>query len=226
MDSIRAQIANGGCVTNVTRYIRRRTNTPAMHKRSSVLAAAAVLLALLTIAATPSGMAPLPPQYLHDGTFHSPDGWFEIHVPKRYEWFEMRAFDGTADPRWPDAVNQTVGWLARDPKTFDDLVVLEMYTPGADVIGEAYARSFEERTRAAVKPEVMSGYAAEVLTIGGERSLHYRYRLEGKTRPPLYRFGYIIGMEHKVALSTSDAKPAEPKRLLQSAISVRWLKES
>jgi hypothetical protein len=226
MGSIPAQIASAGCVTNITHCIRSRPNTPAMHKNSVVLAAAAVLLALLTIAATPNGMAPLPAQYLHDGTFHSPDGWFEIHVPMRYEWFEMRAFDGKADPRWPDALNQTVAWLTRDPKTFDDLVVMESYTPGADVIGEAYARAFEERTREAVKPEVMSDYSAELLTIGGERSLHYRYKLTGKTRPPIYRFGYVIGMVTKVTLSTSDAKPTEPKRLIQSAISVRWLKES
>jgi hypothetical protein len=33
-------------------------------------------------------------------------------------------------------------------------------------------------------------------------------------------------MVTKVMLSTSDAKPTEPKRLIQSAISVRWLKES
>jgi hypothetical protein len=197
-----------------------------MHKNSFVPAAAAVLLGLLTIAATPRGMAPLPAQYLHEGTFHSPDGWFEIHVPVHYEWFEMRAFDGNADPRWPDAVNRTVAWLTRDPKTFDDLVVMEVYTPGADVIDDAYATAFEERTREAVKPEVMSEFSAEVIMIGGERSLHYRYKVTSKTRPPIYRFGYAIGMVTKVMLATSDAKPTEPKRLIQSAISVRWLKES
>jgi hypothetical protein len=197
-----------------------------MYKNSFVVAAATVLLGLLTIAATPSGMTPLPAQYLHDGTFHSPDGWFEIHVPMTWEWFEMRAFDGKADPRWPDALNQTVGWLTRDPKTFDDLVVLETYTPGADVITGAYAKDFEVRTREAVKPETMSEFSSELLTISGERSLHYRYRLEGKNQPLRYRFGYVIGMEHKVMLSTSDANPAEPKRLRQSVISIRWLKES
>lgn len=213
-------------VTNITRFIRRTANTPAMHNNRVVVAVAAVFLGFLTIAATPAGMAPLPPQYLHDGTFHSPDGWFEIHVPMRYEWFEMRAFDGAADPRWPDAVNQTVGWLTRDPKTFDDLVLLETYEPGGNVINGAYGKDFEMRTRATVKPETMSEFSSEVLTISGEKSLHYRYRLEGKTRPPLYRFGYVVGMEHKVMLSTSDANSTEPKRLTQSVISIRWLKES
>jgi hypothetical protein len=197
-----------------------------MHKKLFALAAVAVVLALLTIAATPNGMAPLPPQYLHDGTFHSPDGWFEIHVPMHYVWFEMRAFDGKADPRWPDALHHTVGWLSRDPKTFDDLVLLESYTPGANVIDEAFTSAFEANTREGVKPETMSEFSAELLTISGERSLHYRYRLSGKTRPPMYRFGYIIGMEHKVMLSTSEKTPEEPKRLRQSVISVRWLKES
>jgi hypothetical protein len=197
-----------------------------MHQKRFVLAAAAVLLGLLTIAATPSGMASLPAQYLHDGTFHSPDGWFEIHVPMRYEWFEMRAFDGKADPRWPDAVNNTVVWLTRDPKTFDDLVVMESYTPGADVITGGYAKDFEVRTREAVKPETMSEFSSELLTISGEQSLHYRYKLTGSTRPPIYRFGYVVGMEHKVLPSTSDANSTEPKRLIQSVISIRWLKES
>jgi hypothetical protein len=197
-----------------------------MHKNSAVAAVAAVFLALLTIAATPAGMTPLPSQYLQNGTFHSPDGWFEIHVPMRYEWFEMRAFDGKADPRWPDALNQSVGWLTRDPKTFDDLVLLEAYEPGGDVINGAYAKDFETRTRNAVKPETMSEFSSELLTISGERSLHYRYRLDGKTRPALYRFGYVVGMEHKVILSTSDANSVEPKRLRQSVISLRWLKES
>ena len=194
-----------------------------MHKKHFLVACAIGIVSLLGLGSTPSGMAPLPSKYLHEGTFHSPDGWFEIHVPITYEWFEMRAFDEKADPRWPDAVNQTVGWLARDPKTFDDLVVLETYEPGAHVIAEAFARSFEVRTRKAVEPETMSEYSSELLTISGERSLHYRYRLVGKTRKPLYRFGYVTGMEHKLMLSTSDDKLVEPRRLRQSVISLRWL---
>jgi hypothetical protein len=86
-------------------------------------------------------MTPLPPQYVRDGTFHSPDGWFEIHVPMQYEWFEMRSFDGDADPRWP-AAHQSVAWLSRDLKTFEDLVLVESYSPGADVIGEGFAKNF------------------------------------------------------------------------------------
>ena len=82
------------------------------------------------------------------------------------------------------------------------------------------------RTREAVKPEAMSEYSSKLLTISGERSLYYQYKLVKKNRPPMYRFGYVIGMEHKVMLSTSEAKPGEPKRLRQSVISLRWLKES
>ncbi|MEA2240141.1 MAG: hypothetical protein QOC81_4865 [Thermoanaerobaculia bacterium] len=196
-----------------------------MHKNRFVLGVAIVLVALLGFGSTPSGMAPLPPQYLHNGTFRSPDGWFEIHVPMNWEWFEMRAFDENADPRWPDAVNQTVGWLARDPKTFDDLVVLETYEPGGNVITEGFASAFEARTRKAVAPEIMSEYSSELLTISGEQSLHYRYRLVKKTGKAIYRFGYVTGMEHKLMLSTSDDKPEEPKRLRQSVISIGWLKE-
>ena len=195
-----------------------------MHKNSSVLAGAIVLVALLGLGSTPAGMAPLPAQYLRGGTFHSPDGWFEIHVPITWEWFEMRAFDGKADPRWPDAVNQTVAWLARDPKTFDDLVLLETYTPGGAIITEGFAGNFETQTRKAVAPETISEYSSELLTISGERSLHYRYRLGGTGRLR-YRFGYVTGMEHKLILSTSDDKPVEPKRLRQTVVSIGWLKE-
>jgi hypothetical protein len=145
-------------------------------------------------------------------------------VPANWEWFEMRAFDGSADPRWPDAINQTVAWLARDPKTFDDLVVMESYRPGGDIITESFASSFESITRKAVEPETMSDYSSELLTISGERSLHYRYKLLRKNRSPLYRFGYITGMEHKLTLSTSDDKPEEPKRLRQIVVSIGWLK--
>ena len=196
-----------------------------MQKKRAILAAEIALVALLALGSTPTGMAPLPAQYLHAGTFHSPDGWFVIHVPMTWEWFEMRAFDGKADPRWPDAVNQTVAWLARDPKTFDDLVVMESYRPGGDVIMEGFARNFEGETRKAVEPETVSDYRSELLMISGERSLHYRYKLVRKNRPPLYRFGYITGMEQKLTLSTSDDKPEEPKRLWQIVVSLRWLKE-
>lgn len=195
-----------------------------MQKNRAVLATAIALVALLALGSTPKGMAPLPAQYLHAGTFHSPDGWFEIHVPITWEWFEMRAFDDKADPRWPDAINDTIGWLARDPKTFDDVVVMESYRPGGDIITENFARAFESSTRKAVEPETMSDYSSELLTISGERSLHYRYKLVGKNRPPLYRFGYITGMEHKLTLSTSDDKPEEPKRLRQVVVSLSWLK--
>ncbi len=196
-----------------------------MQKKRVVLATAIALVALLALGSTPAGTAPLPAQYLRGGTFHSPDGWFEIHVPMNWEWFEMRDFDGNADPRWPDAINHTVGWLARDPKTFDDLVVMESYRPGGAIITETLARSFENSTRKAVEPETMSDYSSELLTISGERSLHYRYKLVRKNRPPLYRFGYITGMEHKLTLSTSDDKPEEPKRLWQIVGSLGWLKE-
>lgn len=211
-------------VTNITPLAQHRPDTLAMQRHPFLLGSTIILLALLALGATPTGMAPLPAQYLHDGTFQSPDGWFAIHVPLTFEWFEMRAFDEKADPRWPDAINQTVGWLARDPKTFDDLVVLETYEPGGNVITAGFARSFEARTRKAVEPETMSEYRAELLTISGEQSLHFRYRLVGKTHKPLYRFGYVTGMQHKLMLSTSDERPEEPKRLRQSVVSIRWLK--
>jgi hypothetical protein len=198
-----------------------------MHKKRIAPAAATVLLALLTFASTPNGMTPLSPRYVREGTFHSPDDWFEIHVPMSYEWFEMTKFDGDADPRWPDA-QHSVAWLSRDPKTFEDLVLMESYSPGANVIDEAFANRWEEHTRKAVQPDLMSDYSSKVLTISGEQSLYYQYKLVEKNHTPRfpYRFGYVIGMEHRVMLSTSDTTPGEPKRLRHSVISLRWLKGS
>jgi hypothetical protein len=188
-------------------------------------AAAVGVLALLALAATPKGMAPLSARYLSGRTFHSPDGWFQIDVPAGWEWFEMRAFDGAADPRWPDAVNQTVAWMVRDPKTFDDLVVIERYTPGGDVILKPYARSFEEQTRKVVEPDTATEFTTELVTLAGERSLHYRYKLVRKNgAPALYRFGYVSGMEHKVTLSTSDKLSVEPPWFTAAVHSLRWLK--
>ena len=194
-----------------------------MQTRRFVLTGAIALVALLGLAATPGGMAPLPAAYLHGGTFHSPDKWFQIDLPANWEWFEMRAFDGKADPRWPDAINQFVAWMAREPKTLDDVVVMETYVPGGDVITKVYAMDFESRTRKAVEPEVMSEFSSELIMLAGERSMHYRYKVTGKSGPPLYRFGYATGMEHKLFVSTSDKKPEEPAFLRRAALSVRWL---
>lgn len=194
-----------------------------MKKRHFVLTGAIALLALLSLATTPGGMAPLPARYLHGGTFHSPDKWFQIDLPPNWEWFEMRAFDGKADPRWPDAINQAVAWMARDPKTLDDVVVMETYIPVGPIITRAYALDFERRTRKAVEPDVMTEFSSELIMLAGERSLHYRYKLTRKNGPPLYRFGYATGMEHKLFVSTSDKKIEEPAFLRRAALSVRWL---
>jgi len=213
-----------GLVIDITRPAQRVSDTPGILRRHILFAGFLTLAALLALGATPSGMAPVPAQYLHGLTFHSPDDWFQVDVPAGWEWFEMRAFDGQADPRWPDAVNQSVAWWARHPKTLDDVVVLETYTPGGDVIIGAYAKDFETRTRKAVEPDTMVEFSTETLVISGERSLRYRYKVVRKSKPPLYRFGYVTGMEHKVIISTSDEKPVEPKRLTQAAHSLRWLK--
>src|SRR5437763_16841301 len=104
-----------------------------MQKRAVIL-----LVALLSLASTPRGMTPLPAQSLRGSTFHAPDGWYTIEGPAGWEWFEMRAFDGDADPRWPDAVRQTVAWMAQHPKTFDNVVVMETYGPADNEIDEGF----------------------------------------------------------------------------------------
>src|SRR5258708_35917447 len=96
----------------------------------------------------------------------------------------MRDFDGKADPRWPDAINHTVGWLARDPKTFNDLVVMESYRPGGASITETLGRSFEGSTRKAVEPETKVDVSPERLTLSRARAVHHPYRPRRKNRPP------------------------------------------
>ncbi len=195
-----------------------------MQTKRLVSASVIALMALLALASTPKGMAPLPVRYLSGRTFHSPDGWFQVEVPAGWEWFEMRAFDGQADPRWPDAVNQTVAWMAQDPKTFDNVVVMETYRPGGDVITGAFVRDFETQTHKAVEPDTMAELSTSLVTISGEKSFRYRYKLVRKTGTPLYRFGYVTGMDHKVYVSTSDKSPNEPQWFTQTALSLHWVK--
>jgi hypothetical protein len=101
---------------------------------------------------------------------------------------------------------------------------METYTPGGDVIMGDYAKDFERLTRRAVAPDTMAEFSIEPVMISGERSLRFRYRLVRKAKPPLHRFGYITGMEHKVFVTTSDEKSAEPEWFTHAALSLRWLK--
>jgi hypothetical protein len=191
------------------------------------LAGAACLLATLCLlASVPRGMAPLPGQYLKGRTFHSPDGWFTIDVPEGWEWFEMRHFDGKADPRWPDAVNSPVAWMTWDPKTFEDLMVMESYKPNGAVITDDYLHAYEEQTRKTTAADgTITAFRIEPINIPAPQSAHYVYTLVKKDGKTVYRHGYMTGMEHKVVLSTSTDTPPEPKWFLRAVVSMRWLKE-
>jgi hypothetical protein len=189
-----------------------------MRKRALIF-----VLAILSLASTPRGMAPLPAQYLQGPTFHAPDGWFKIDGPRGWEWFEMRAFDGDADPRWPDAVHQTVAWMAQHPKTFDNVVVMETYTLSGKEIDDEYMEAFESQTRGAMdRDESLTDFSIQPLSVPTEKSAHYSYTVKKKGKA-LYRHGYISGSEHKVFVFTSSETPAEPRWLTRMAVSLRWL---
>lgn len=180
------------------------------------------LLALSILAATPDGMAPLPAQYLQAGTFNSPDGWFSIHAPLGSEWFEMRRFDGDADPRWPDGAHPSVAWFIRSPKMPGSVVLLEQYGANAPMLDDSYLRDLEGNIRKTHPGEMISEFSAELITEPVE-GIRFSYKKTEKGSA-LYRFWYAIGWEHKVFLSADSASPAEPKWLTQMAQSFRWLK--
>jgi hypothetical protein len=192
----------------------------------AVAAAASLVAALCLVASVPKGTAPLPGQYLKGHTFHSPDGWFTIETPEGWQWLEMRDFDGKADPRWPDAVNSPVAWMAMDPKTFDNLMLMESYKPNGAVITEDYLRAYEEQTRKTTAADgTVTAFRIEPINIPAAQSAHYVYTLVKKNGKTVYRHGYMTGMEHKVVLSTSTDTPPEPKWFVRAVVSLRWLKE-
>lgn len=180
------------------------------------------LLVLSILAATPDGMAPLPAQYLQAGMFNSPDGWFSIHSPDGSEWFEMRKFDGDADPRWPDGAHSSVAWYMRNPKMPGSVVVLEQYGAGAPMLDDAYLDDLEGNIRKTHPGERISEFSAALITWPVE-GIRFSYKKTEKGSAE-YRFWYITGWEHKVFLYADSATPSEPKRLTQLAQSFRWLK--
>jgi hypothetical protein len=213
-------------VTPVTGSIRNASDSARMRVFRCLAGAFCLTAALCLVASVPSGMAPLPGQYVKGHTFHSPDGWFTIEVPEGWEWFEMRHFDGKADPRWPDAVNSPVAWMVREPKTFDDMTVMESYKPNGAVITEDYMRPWEEQMRKSTAADgTMTAFRIEPINIPAPQSAHYAYTLVKKNGKTIYRHGYMTGMEHKVFLSTTTDTPPEPKWFARAVVSLRWLKE-
>jgi len=181
------------------------------------------VMALLLLAATPAGMAPLAAQYLNEGTFNSPDGWFAMHTPNGSEWFEMRKFDGDADPRWPDGAHQSVGWFVRGPKMPGSLLVMERYSPVGPVLDASYLNGLEADVRKAARPdEPISEFSAEVISTPME-GIRYSYRKKRGGRDG-YEFWYVTGHEHKVFLQTSAAIREEPEWFRRVVQSFRWLK--
>jgi len=181
------------------------------------------LLALSILAATPSGMAPLPTQYLQASMFNSPDGWFSLHSPDGSEWFEMRRFDGDADPRWPDDAHHVVAWYMRNPK-MHSLLVMERYAVGAPMLDADYIHDIEKGVRQAGEPgDTFSEFSAALITQPVE-GIRYSYRKTSRDGSISYRFWYATGWEHKVFMEASAPTNEEPKWLREIAQSFRWLK--
>ncbi len=201
------------------------TATARLRARSLYLPALAGLIALLGIAATPTGMAPLPAQYLKERTFHSPDGWFAVDAPSdTWEWFEMRAFDGDADPRWPEASHNTVAWYARDSKGSEDCAIMESYYPSGPMINDSYADGLEDDVRKTISTDqTFSNFVVESIGIPVPSSLRYRYETRKKSGTVTYHFVYVTGWEHKVFLQTTSATPKEPPLFRRLVVSMRWL---
>jgi hypothetical protein len=180
------------------------------------------LVVAAILAVTPSGMAPLPAQYLQAAMFNSPDGWFSIHSPQGSEWFEMRTFDGDADPRWPDGAHHSVALYIRNPKMPGAVVLMESYAADAPMLDDSYLDGLEGDVRKTHPNETISGFSAVLITqpVEGIRYSFARSK-SGSTR---YHFWYATGWEHKVFLHADSPTPAEPKWLREMAQSFRWLK--
>lgn len=182
------------------------------------------VIALLLFAATPDGMAPLPAQYLKGGTFSSPDGWFAVHTPDGSEWYEMRRFDGDADPRWPDGAHGKVAWYVHSPKMPGGLLVMESYEPGGSTLDGAYAKGIEIGVRrAADADETITDFSYAIITTPVE-GIRYTYKKSKKDGTSKWLFWYLTGMEHKVFIETSAPANVEPKWLRAVAQSFRWIK--
>jgi len=182
------------------------------------------VMVLLLFAATPAGMAPLPDQYLNNGTFSSPDGWFAVHTPDGSEWFEMRKFDGDADPRWPDGAHDTVAWYVRGAKMSGTLLVMETYHPVGEPLSEPYAQGLEVGVRRALEAdETISNFSYQIITTPVE-GIRYTYKKTKKDGSSKYLFWYVTGMEHKVFMEASAPANDEPKWLRGVVQSFRWIK--
>lgn len=193
--------------------------------RSMRLRALIASIALLTLGATPKGMAPLPAQYLKGHTFTSPDGWFTVTTPPgNWEWFEMREFDGDADPRWPTGAHSMVAWYIRNPETHEHFTLLESYDPLAGDIDETFINALETGTRNGLtKDETMSNFSIARVRVPTADSIRFSYRIHTKSGD-FYRFAYVDGAEHKVFLQTSSDTPVESKTYDRFVVSLRWLK--
>src|SRR6201999_3559228 len=148
--------------------------------------------------------------------FNSPDGWFRLEAPRgNWQWFEMRAFDGDADPRWPDGAHQTVAWFVRSSGQLDHFVVMESYDPSAKLLDEDYRKELERGTmRSATPNETISDFRSEWIGVPTEKSIRYSYKVvksTGGTKETVYRFAHVTGWEHKVILQTSSATRDEPR---------------
>jgi hypothetical protein len=182
------------------------------------------VMALLLFATTPLGMAPLPAKYLNGGMFNSPDGWFAVHTPDGSQWFEMRKFDGDADPRWPDGAHPSVAWFMRNEKTPGGILLMERYAVSAPELNASYLDGLEADVRKAMKADVtVSDFSAELITSPVE-GIRYSFMKTHKGKAPFYEFWYVTGWEHKVFIQATAPTRVEPKWLKGIVQSFRWLK--
>jgi hypothetical protein len=184
------------------------------------------LFAPMVLAGTPAGMAPLPARVLQGTSFISPDGWFKVDSPPgNWEWFEMRAFDGDADPRWPDPAHHTVGWYARDAKSGESFVVLESFSPSAAPMDEEYMKGIQSGTmKTATADERLSNFTIERLSVPTEDTVRYSYKVVKKGAAAIYRYAYATGRQRKVFIESFGDTPKEPPLFTRAAVSLRWLK--
>ncbi|HVR40263.1 MAG TPA: hypothetical protein VMU84_14300 [Thermoanaerobaculia bacterium] len=185
-----------------------------------------IVFAFLCIGATPKGMAPLPSQYIKGHVFHSPDGWFTVETPAGdWEWFEMRQFDGDADPRWPDGAHPHVAWYIRNAASGEHFTLMETYDVLDGTIDQTFIAGIEIGTKRGLdKGETLTNFAIGPIRVPTDDSIRYAYKITRKTGS-VYRFAYVSGAQHKVYLQTTSDSPVETKTYKRFVVSFRWVKQ-
>ena len=105
-------------------------------------------------------------------------------------------------------------------------MLVESQSKTDNVLDDGYIAALEKKFRDIYTRDggKFSDMVVERLNVPERDSLHYTYKTADKSGVVTYRFGYVVGKEHRVMILTSGPTAAEPRRLKRAIVSFRWLK--